>query len=172
MLAKPGIGVLATIAIVIAVLGGMAATRAAITGSPSSSSSPSASNGSSSSSGSSSSFSAPQPTGLAGNWTDTSDGNTFTITANGDGTYAYEDSCSVTVTLTGSGSTYSGQENAYPNTGGCESNGYLTNTFTLDPGGQEMTLVVSMPSGETDPSGNQLQCLSCGTFTLTRASSS
>jgi hypothetical protein len=94
------------------------------------------------------------------------------MTASGDGTYTFQDSCS-TVTVTGSGSIYSGQEDAYDdrNLSACQQIGYVTVTFTLDAGGQQMTEVMTLPAGETGSNGNPLRCDSCGTFTLTRMSS-
>lgn len=115
----------------------------------------------------------PPPTGLAGTWQDPT-GGTFTITANGDGTYSFHTPCT-TVTLAGSGDTYTGQQTLYDasNPGACIQIGYVTDTFTLDPGGQQIEAVKTVPPGEKDPNGNPIgNCDDCGTSTLTRAPSS
>jgi len=111
------------------------------------------------------------PTGLAGTWQDASNGTGLTITAAGGG-YTYQDNCHATVTLTGSGSTYTGQANAYPqDSSSCIPNGHVTVTFTLEDGGQQLVQNSAMPPGQTAANGGSLYCVTCGTFTYTRASS-
>ncbi|MBV9450779.1 MAG: hypothetical protein JO345_33305 [Streptosporangiaceae bacterium] len=171
-----GIGpVLTKVFIAAAVLAGMAGARLAMAHTFStstsvfSSTSPPAVNSSYSDSFPSPSTD-PQPTGLAGTWQNASNDNTFTITAVDNDTYTFQDSCQATVTLTRSGSIYTGKEILYDESdpSGCGQIGYVTVTFTLDPGGQQMVEVATLPPGETNSSGDQLECYSCGTFTFAR----
>ncbi|MEU4656706.1 ATP-binding protein [Streptomyces sp. NPDC023723] len=112
----------------------------------------------------------PEPTGLAGVW-QLSDGRMVQFTESGSDSYTspWQDNCGETHTTeyTGGGGTYSAEELAYDVDDKCGTPiGEVLKTITLSSDPDTAYLSVALPS-DADPA---LECLTCGSFTLTRMS--
>jgi len=108
--------------------------------------------------------------GIAGTWEDTQ-GNRSTIAESAPGAYTMPGPCGYDdIELLGDDTEVTGEAPLIDiSDGSCGPViGYVVITIAVAPEGDTAQLMSTMPSGQVGPNGEEVECLTCGTITMTR----